>query len=127
MPLLRLGNQWIGDDFQSWESNDGMKGRQQTGRLRRKVLLVVVVVLKREVFVFGVVFLVVFLVGIVQLHKIHDVDIFLMAGEVVDKMMKKCAHFEEGLHSLIARRTGRQNLEGKEYGQDFFHFRGKGS
>ena len=104
-----------------------MKGRQQTGRLRRKILLVVVVVLEGEVFVFGVVCFVVFMVGIVQFHKIHDADIFLMAGEVMEEMMKKCAHFEEGLHSLIARRTGRQNLEGKKDGQVFFHRRGEGS
>ena len=104
-----------------------MKVRQQTGRLRRKILLVVVVVLEGEVFVFGVICLVVFVVEIVQLHKTHDADIFLVAGDVVEKMMKKCAHFEEGLHSLIARRTGRQNLEGKKDGQVFFHRRGEGS
>ena len=75
----------------------------------------------------GVVALVVFVVGIVQLHKIHDADFFLVASDVVNKMMEKCAHFEEGLHSLIAWRTGRQNLEGKEYGQIFFHFGSKGS
>lgn len=125
--MLRMENQWIGDDFQFRERNDGMMWRQQTGRLWRKVLLVVVVVvLKREVFVFGVVLFVVYVVGIVQFDKAHDADIFLMAGDVVDKMMEKCAHFEEGLHSLIARRTGRQNLEGKENGQVFFHFGGKG-
>lgn len=100
---------------------------QQTGRLRRKVLLVVVVVVKRKIFVFSMVCLVVFVAGIVQIHKIHDADFFLVAGDVMDKMMKKCAHFEEGLHSLACWRTGRQNLEGKEDGQIFFHFRGKGS
>ncbi len=128
MPLLRLGNQWVGNDFQFWKSNNRVKGWQQTGRLRRKVLLVVVVVvLEREVFVFGVVCLVVFVVGIMQPDKFSNADFFLVAGNVVDKMMEKCAHFEEGLHSLIARRTGRQNLEGKKDGQVFFHFRGKGS
>ena len=127
MPLLRPENQWIGDDFQFWEANNGLERRQQTGRLRRKVLLVVVVVLKREVFVFGVVFLVVFVVEIVQLHKIHDADTFLVAGDVVEEMMEKCAHFEEGLHSPIDRRTGRQNLEGKKNGQVFFHIGDKGS
>lgn len=113
--------------MQFWEGNNRVKRRQQTGRLRRKVMLVVVAVLEGEIFVFGVVCLVVFVVGIVQLHKIHDADIFLMAGEVVEEMVEKCAHFEKGLHSLIARRTGRQNLESKENRQIFFHFGGKGS
>ncbi len=127
MSSQRLENQGIGDDFQFWEASNGVDWRQQTGRLRRKVLLAMVVVLEGEVFVFGVVCLVVFVVGIVQLHKIHDAEIFLMAGEVMEKMMEKCAHFQEGLQSLIARRTGRQNLERKEDEQIFFHFRGEGS
>jgi hypothetical protein len=87
--------------------------------LRRKVLLVVKV-LEGEVFVSCVVSLVVFVLGIVQLDKIHDADIFLVAGDVVEKMMEKCAHFEECLHSLIDRRTSRQNLEGKKMGKYFF-------
>lgn len=81
--------------------------------------------LKREILVSGEVCLVVFVVGIVQMHKIHDADFFLVAGEVLDKMMEKCAHFEEGLHSITCRRTGRQNLECKENEQIFFHFEGK--
>lgn len=87
----------------------------------------VVVVLEGQVFVLVVVGFVVMVVGIVQLHKTSNANVFLIAGKMVEKMMKKCAHFEDGLHSLIARRTGRQNLEGKEYGQEFFHFRGKDS
>ena len=55
--------------------------------------MVVVVVLKGEVFVFGVVGLVVFLVGIVQQHEINDTYIFFLAGDVVEKMMKKCTYF----------------------------------
>lgn len=90
------------------------------------VLLVAVVVLKRKVFVLGVVGFVVFVVGIVQFYKTHDADIFLLAGKVMEEMMKKCAHFEEGLHSLTRWRTGCQNLERKENGQEFFHFRGEG-
>ncbi len=95
--------------------------RQQTGRLWRKVLLVVVVVLKREVFVFGVVFLVVFVVEIVQLHEIHDANIFLMAGDVMDKMIEKCAQFDNALNSLIGRRGSRQQQQSHDYGKGFFH------
>lgn len=82
-----------------------------------------VVVLEREIFVFGVVCLVVFVVKIVQLDEINDADIFLMAGYVVDKMMEKCAHFHDSQHTLIAWRTGRQNLESQEYREVFFHWR----
>ena len=85
------------------------------------------VVLEGQVFVFAVVCLVVFVVGIVQLNKIHDADIFLVAGDVVDKMMEKRADFEEGMNSSIVRRTCRQNLESKKQGQVFFHCKGKDS
>lgn len=125
--MLRMENQGISNDFQFWEGNDGILVRQQTGRLWRKILLVVVVVLEGEVCVFGVVFLVVLVVGIVQFDKAHDADIFLMADDVVGKMMKKCAHFHDSMHSLNCWRTGRQNLQSKEDGQEFFHLRGKGS
>ena len=107
--------------------NHGVETASRFSASVRKVLLVVVVVLEGKAFVFGVVCLVVFVVGVVQFHEIHDANIFLMTGEVVEEMMKKSAYFEEGLHSLIARRTGRQNLKGKEDEQVFFHFRGKGS
>jgi hypothetical protein len=90
-------------------------------------ILLVVVVLEGQVFVFAVVCLVVFVVGIVQLNKIHDADIFLVAGDVVDKMMEKRADFEEGMHSIIVRRTCRQNLKSKKQGQVFFHCKGKDS
>ncbi len=124
MSLLRKEYQWIGDDLQFWEAGNVVEWRQQTGRLRHMILLVVV--LEGEVFVSGVVCLVVFVVRIMQLHKIHDSHFFLVAGEVLDKMMEKCAHFEDGLHSMTCRRTDRQNLEGKENGQIFFHFERKG-
>ena len=127
MPLLRLGNQLVGsDDFQFREANNRVKRGQQTGRLGGGVAAIAVVVVEWQFFVFVVVFFVVFVVGIVQLHKIHNTYLLLLTSKVMDKMMKKCAHFEEGLHSLTSWRTGRQNLEGKEDGQKFFHFRGKG-
>ena len=69
----------------------------------------------------------VFVIRVMQMHKIQDADFFLVVGEVVDKMMEKCAHFEECLHSLSCWRTGRQNLEGKENRQIFIHRTGKGS
>lgn len=87
--------------------------------------MLVVVVVERQVFVFGVVLFVVFVVGIVQLHKIHDADFFLMAKKVVGEMMCERAQFEHKLHSLSRRGTGRQNLDGKEYANCFFHFSGE--
>lgn len=86
----------------------------------------VVVVLERQVFMFGVFCLVVVVVKIVQLDKIQQSDFLLMTGKVMDKMMEKCAHFQEGLHSLATWRTGRQNLEGKTNEQVFFHCGNKG-
>lgn len=99
--------------------------RQQVKHMLCRAWLVLVVVREGKVFVFLVVFFVVVVFRIMQLYKTHYADIFLMASDVVEKMMEKCAHFEEGLHSLIARRTGHQNLEGKKDGQKFFHFGGK--
>ena len=129
MPLLRVENQRIGGDFRFREGNDGVLMRQKASQGLRQfaAIIVVMVVVKGEFFVFAVVFLVVFVVGIMRLHKIHDANIFLLAGYVVEEMMEKCAHFEEGLHSLIARQTGRQHLKSKEDEHKFFHFRGKGS
>ena len=60
----------------------------------RKVLLVVVMMLEGEFFMLGVVFLVVFMIGIMQLHKIHYADFFIMADEVVYKMIEKCTRFD---------------------------------
>lgn len=101
---------------------------RQTGRLSGTVAAIAVMVMMEwQFFVFGVVCFVVVVVGIVQLHIIHNADIFLLASEVVYKMMEKCTHFEEGLQSTIGWRTGCQNLESKENGYKFLHFRGKGS
>jgi hypothetical protein len=104
-----------------------MVRRQQTGCLRHKILLVVVVMLEGEVLVFGVICLVVLVVGVVQFHKIHDADVLLVRGGVVKEMMKKCANLEKRLHTLPLRRTRRQNLEGKEDEHVFFHRAAKGS
>lgn len=89
--------------------------------------MVVVVRMKREVFVSCVIFFVVLVIRVMQIHKIPDADFLLMVGQVVDKMMEKCAHFEECLHSLNCWRAGRQNLEGKKNEQTFIHLTGKGS
>ena len=65
---------------------------------------------------FGVVFLVVFVVRIVQLHKIKDADVFLVTSHVMYEVMEKFAQFDNALNALIARRGSRQNQECKEYG-----------
>ncbi|MBK9338625.1 MAG: hypothetical protein IPM98_19685 [Lewinellaceae bacterium] len=103
-----------------------MEERQQTGCLGGTMATIAVVVVPEgKVLMFGVVCLVVFVVGIVQPHKIYDADFFLVADNVVGKMMEKCTHLEDVLHSLTCWRTGRQNLKGKEDGQNFLHRRGK--
>ncbi len=116
-----MKNQWIGCDFQFWEGSNAVMVRQQTGGLRRKVLLVVVVTLKREVFVVGVAFFVVLIVAIVQMHKIHDADFSLVTVEVMQKVMKKCARFDNSPHNLMSWRAHCQHQGRKEYRTVFLH------
>lgn len=72
-------------------------------------------VLKRKFSMFGVVFLVVFVVGVMQLHEINDAYFFLVASDVMYEVMEKFAQFDNALNALIARRGSRQNQECKEY------------
>lgn len=81
----------------------------------------VVVVLEGKVFVFGMVGFVVFVVGIVQVNEINQTDFFLMTSHMVEEMMEKPSQFQDSLDTLIGWRGGRQNQQGKGYGEAFYH------
>ncbi len=66
---------------------------------------------------FCMVCLVVFVVRVMQLHKINDADFFLMASNVMKEMVEKLAKLYHCLHALIGRRGGRQQKHSHEYGK----------
>lgn len=124
--MLHLELQWRGGRYLMVKGRDFVVLRKQPEGLQVQAL-VLVVMAERQVFMLVVVGLVVFVVGVMQFEIAANAELLLVTNDVVDEVMKKCAHFEEGLHALIGWRTGRQNLEGKEDGQNFFHFRVKGN
>ena len=49
-----------------------------------------------------------------QMYKIRNADIVVMAEQMMNEMVAKCAHFEYCLQSLAGWRAGRQDLNRQE-------------
>ncbi len=77
--------------------------RQQAGGLWGQILLFVMVI-KWQFFMFCMVCLMVFVVCVMQMHKINDADFFLVASDVMKEVMEKLAQLYHCIYAIIGRR-----------------------